>query len=174
MDKKNRVHFYKSTPGTTELRPLTDILKPSPNKGKQPAPTDESHDPGSARYDDVVDAICRMDANALHAELDRIPDSLFNSKADFLRFAEGAFENFRNLGDTYFTTCRGRCQEQYCHLGKEGAAFVGNHSGYHIDLIIETKGDFVFNMYECSLFQPENPCANYGQRKAFNTDRFPF
>jgi hypothetical protein len=103
----------------------------------------------------------KMNIRMLDILLDDSKTYQCTPKDFFLEKLELAFNEFRNLNDTYLSSYKGKCCNKECsNHGCSGFSFVGNVSGRSIDLIFEdTDTDFA-DIYQCfgfeSDYNPEN------------------
>ena len=77
-------------------------------------------------------------------------------KHEFIRKLGYVIDDFLQAGDTKLIRRTGICDAVKCHFKCKGQTFTGNHSGMHIDLIIEKNEDGkVLDIYECIYFLPD-------------------
>ncbi len=77
-------------------------------------------------------------------------------KEVFLRELEKVFLNFQHARDTAIVIYEGRCNGKTCpNFGKRGYRFVGNNSMRYLDLIFETEGDDIIDIYNCAKFKTD-------------------
>jgi hypothetical protein len=76
------------------------------------------------------------------------------TKTVFLRALEKVFVNFKHAKDTALIIYEGKCSGKSCpNFGKRGYRFVGNYSKRYLDLIFETEGDDILDIYNCAKFK---------------------
>jgi hypothetical protein len=114
--------------------------------------TNQSIKPINCQADAVFHFLEQMDAEMLNDILhdDRTYQDF--QKDVFIQKLDGAFEVFKNAGDSLLSRHYGKCSEFGCNAGCEGFSFVGNMSGHYMDLIIEVKEGEVLDIYECLKF----------------------
>ena len=87
------------------------------------------------------------------------------TKEIFLNEIEAIFEAHRNSGDTELLLYPGVCNGKTCeNCGKKGYRFVGNHSNNYVDLIFETEGDDIKDIYSCGEFKSDKEIPGLGTR----------
>jgi len=87
------------------------------------------------------------------------------TKETFLNEVESIFEAHKNSGDTELLFYKGACGSQICdNCGKKGFRFVGNHSNNYIDLLFETDGDDIKDIYSCEQFKSDVEINDLGTR----------
>ncbi|WP_395625711.1 hypothetical protein [Daejeonella sp.] len=75
------------------------------------------------------------------------------SKEIFLSKVKKIFQAHIQMGDTELILTKGQCKSKICdNCGKSGYRFIGNNSRNYIDLIFETSGDDITDIYDCSDF----------------------
>lgn len=78
------------------------------------------------------------------------------TKEVFLDKLEAIFDKHRAAGDTEFLLYPGACAGETCpNCGKRGYRFLGNHTHDHLDMIFETHGDTITDIYSCSQFRSD-------------------
>ena len=76
------------------------------------------------------------------------------TKEIFLNEVEEIFEAHRNSGDSGLLIFEGACAGKKCeNCGKKGYRFVGNHSGNYMDLLFETEGEDIKDIFDCVQFK---------------------
>jgi hypothetical protein len=87
------------------------------------------------------------------------------TKEIFLKEIESIFEAHKNSGDTELIIYEGKCAGKMCeNCGKKGYRFVANHSKNYFDLIFETEGDDIKDIYHCEQFKIFDHIENLGTR----------
>ncbi|HKI89285.1 MAG TPA: hypothetical protein VKA38_09675, partial [Draconibacterium sp.] len=85
------------------------------------------------------------------------------TKNIFLDKIADIFEAHRNSGDSRLQLYVGACDGKECdNCGKNGYRFVGDHSKNYLDLIFETEGDDITDIYSCSEFKTETEIPGLG------------
>jgi hypothetical protein len=93
------------------------------------------------------------------------------TKEVFLDKIERIFEAHRNAGDTELWLFPGACAGNDCeNCGKKGYRFVGNHSKNYLNLIFETTGDNITDIYSCSQFQSDTEVPGLGSKSSIEID----
>jgi len=112
----------------------------------------------STQAETVIFFLQRLDANMLDALLtDELTYQEF-PKSHFIQLLERAFQKFRDAGDNFLNGYPGTCNMKTCNFGCTGYAFVGNHSGSYMNLILDIRDTAVLDIYECGKFKcPEAP-----------------
>ena len=100
----------------------------------------------------VIRFIQQMDPEMLDLLLDDSRTYQDFTKQVFLSKLGRAFEEFRRAGDSCLNIYRGKCCSAACGLNRGGYSFVGNDSGYYMDLIIRVRKGIVQDIYECHSF----------------------
>lgn len=103
----------------------------------------------------ILNAFSSMDIDTLHFHL---KDYNYQDapKEVFLRELEKVFLNFQHADDTALTIFEGKCNGKTCpNFGKRGYRFVGNNSKRYLDLIFETEGDDILDIYSCAKFKSD-------------------
>ena len=104
----------------------------------------------------ILHAFSSMDIEFLRLQLKEIYSYQDATKEVFLRELEKVFVNFQNAGDTSIVIYEGQCNGKTCpNFGKRGYRFVGNNSLRYLDLIFETKGDDIIDIYSCAKFKSD-------------------
>ncbi len=104
----------------------------------------------------ILYAFCSFDIENLRLHLKDEYSYQDAPKDVFLRELEKVFLNFQNAGDTAITIYEGRCNGKTCpNFGKRGYRFVGNNSMRYLDLIFETDGDNILDIYNCAKFKSD-------------------
>lgn len=109
----------------------------------------------SGYIDRILNAFSLMDFDTLRLQLKEYSyqDA---PKEVFLRELEKVFVNFQHAGDTALTIYEGKCNGKNCpNFGKRGYRFVGNISNRYLDLIFETEGDNITDIYSCAKFKSD-------------------
>lgn len=91
----------------------------------------------------------------------------------FLNEIEEIFEAHKNSGDTELLIYKGACGSdgRVCeNCGKKGYRFVGNHSKNYLDLLFETEGDDIKDIYYCERFKTEENISNLGSGAYISID----
>jgi len=86
------------------------------------------------------------------------------AKPVFIKKLGLALEEFKKAGDTYLNRYQGHCNSRTCNFNCGGFAFVGNHSGNYLDLIVVIEDGEVTDMYECIVFKTYRNPDKPGQR----------
>lgn len=95
----------------------------------------------------------KMDADMINLILDDNKTYQDAKKEVFIEKLSEALSTFIAKGDTELNVVKGECQNDKCHKGCAGYAFIGNCSDYHLDLIIEGAQNEILDMYYCSDFK---------------------
>lgn len=109
-----------------------------------------------SQFDAVIYFLQRLDISMLELILD---DFTFQDldKRTFLKKLTVVFDAFEEEGNSFLNIYEGKCNSVACsNRNCNGFSFVGNQSNDYMDLIIEIKGDKVFDIYECYDFINEN------------------
>lgn len=96
--------------------------------------------------DDVIEAICLMDSQWLEFLLDENTTYTGFPKWVFIKKLEGAFDEFKEKGDSLFKYYPAECKknkEGIRKFSRQGFRFIGNLSKDYIDVEFETAGDYV-------------------------------
>lgn len=76
------------------------------------------------------------------------------TKDIFLTELESIFKAHKNCSDTELVIYEGKCAGRMCeNCGKKGYRFVGNKSKNYFDLLFETEGDDIKDIYHCEQFK---------------------
>lgn len=75
------------------------------------------------------------------------------TKSVFWEKLSHSLSEFTAKGDSELKVLKGECKNDRCHKGCAGYAFVGNCSGFHLDLIVEEANDEILDIYYCSEFK---------------------
>jgi DnaB-like helicase C terminal domain len=67
---------------------------------------------------------------------------------EFLKRLDKVFRNMKSFGDTFLYASPGRCNN--CDTSKKGFQFIGNTSGYYINLLFIIEHDKVIELEECT------------------------
>ena len=103
--------------------------------------------------DAILYFIERLDSNMLELILNDDHLSQEFDKRTFLKKLANVFGEFSKRGNTFLNRFEGRCMNcVYSNPNCKGFSFIGNKSNDFMDLILETKGDKVIDIYECSQF----------------------
>jgi hypothetical protein len=116
----------------------------------------ELPDQPASPFEAAVYYFSRMDIDMLDLVLNQ--ETYEDARKEvFLEKINGAFEFFRENGDTELIPLPGQCAHKECiNYCKGGFAFAGNNSDYHIDLIFEGEGGELQDIYICYCFLPDN------------------
>lgn len=101
--------------------------------------------------DAILYFIQRLDLNMISLILEN-HNAIEFDKNEFVERLEIAFNNFLESGDKHLNRYKGICNNKFCNLNCKGFSFVGNNSGKHYDLILETKNDLIIDFGECRNF----------------------
>lgn len=91
----------------------------------------------------------------------------------FIQKLGNAFTRFKDRGDSCLFVYPGTCQSYSCSLGAKGRRFVGNHSGCHMDLIIEDEDGHVRDIFECNDFTAVTMHKSIKNRIFIDTTHLP-
>lgn len=87
------------------------------------------------------------------------------TKEIFLTEVESIFEAYKNSGNTELIIYKGACAGKRCdNCGKMGYRFVGNKSKNYFDLLFETEGDDIKDIYHCEQFKTFDQIEDLGAR----------
>jgi hypothetical protein len=87
------------------------------------------------------------------------------TKEIFLSRVNAIFEAHKDSGDTELIIYKGECGGKQCeNCGKKGFRFVGNRSGNYMDLLFETEGDNIKDIYYCVQFKTDVEIENLGTK----------
>lgn len=81
---------------------------------------------------------------------------------------------FKQAGDTYLNRVTGFCNSKNCHYKHAGYSLIGNHSGYYIDLIIDTQNGVIVDICQCHHFECEIMNFDRHHRIIMNDGDLPF
>ena len=113
----------------------------------------------------ILSYFTSMDIAKLHLYLKDDYTYQDTTKEIFLIEMASIFEAHKNSGDTELLFYKGACGSQICdNCGKKGFRFVGNHSNNYIDLLFETEGDDIKDIYSCEQFKTDVKIADLGTR----------
>ena len=110
------------------------------------------HPPKVIYQEDVIEAICSMDAKWLAFLLDKYAQYNNCSMEKFIELLEQAFAVFRAAGDTSLNYYSGSCNRQTgrCkHSGKDGGLFVGKNARKYLSFSFEVLNGKLLKMFEC-------------------------
>ena len=94
------------------------------------------------------------------------------TKAVFLDGVESIFEAHKNSGDTQLLIYNGNCGSKLCaNCGKKGYRFMGNNSRNYLDLIFETSGDDITDIYYCKRFNTHVELDKLGLKGEIEVNR---
>ena len=116
----------------------------------------------------ILKAFTTMDIDTLHLHL---KDYYYQDapKDVFLIQLEKVFLNFQHAGDTELLMYEGKCNGKSCsNCGKKGYRFVGNNSKNYLDLIFETEGDNILDIYSCAIFHSKEKIKKLKYKKHIN------
>lgn len=114
---------------------------------------------------------CIMDIDLLRYHLKDKYTYQEATKEVFLDKIEAIFEKHRAAGDTELLLYPGACAGETCsNCGNRGYRFVGNHSNNYLDLLFETKGDDITDLYSCSQFRSDIEIADLNDRSSIDID----
>lgn len=106
----------------------------------------------NTQADAIVIFIQRLDIEMIELILDENRTYQNYKKAIFIQKLASAFNDFILAGDKFLHCYNGYCNSKFCHYKCIGFSFVGNNSGNYLDLIVNIKDGFVYDIYECILF----------------------
>lgn len=87
------------------------------------------------------------------------------TKEIFLNEIEVVFNAHKHFGDTELLIYKGKCAGETCeNCGKKGFRFVGNKSKNFLDLIFETEGNEIKDIYSCSFFKSRVKIDDLGSK----------
>jgi len=100
------------------------------------------------------------------------------TKEIFLSEIASIFEAHKNSKDTELLIYKGACGSKICdNCGKKGFRFVGNHSKNYMDLLFETEGVDIKDIYSCEQFKTDVEINDLGTRASIyinHDDRVTF
>lgn len=111
------------------------------------------HNRLETQADAVLYFIHRMDVEMVDKLLD---DQILYGEVEkrvFIDRLACAFEQFAFKGDTCLNYFSGYCNYQPCNFMCKGQRFIGNVSGFFLDLIIEAKNGRITDVYDCTGFE---------------------
>lgn len=112
---------------------------------------DTRHSPRNER-EAVLYYLSKMDTGMLELVLSDNRTYQDAGKEVFLEKLNKSLSEFRENGDSTLRIVKGECHNDQCHKGCAGYAFIGNCSGFHLDLIVEEANHEILDMYYCSDF----------------------
>ena len=101
----------------------------------------------------LVEAISKMDCDALQLFLDDKWYYDYTSKSFYIQKLSDVFDEFKKEDD-YLIYQKGNCNSGECHnFNKSGFSFIGNKSGRFINFIIDLKENgAIKNIHNCICF----------------------
>jgi hypothetical protein len=101
----------------------------------------------------LVEAISKMDCDALHLILDDKWYYDYTSKSIYIQKLSDVFVEFKKEDD-YLIYQKGNCNSSECNnFNKSGFSFIGNKSGRYINFIIDLKENgAIKNIHNCICF----------------------
>ncbi len=95
------------------------------------------------------------------------------TKAIFLNEVENVFESFKKDGNTELIIYPGKCVGEHCsNCGLKGYRFVGNETDDYLDLLFDTEGEDIKDIFDCSFFKTDVEQDHLGSQFSiyFNLD----
>ena len=93
------------------------------------------------------------------------------TKEIFLNKVESIFKAYKNSNDIELIVYEGKCAGRMCdNCGKKGYRFVGNKSKNYFDLLFETEGDDIKDIYHCEQFKIFERIEDLGTRATIEID----
>jgi hypothetical protein len=113
----------------------------------------------------VLHFICRLDIDMVNELLDAERTYADLPKARFIEKLGVAFNKFIYAGDESLSLEAGFCSSSDCdNCGSLGYTFVGNISGYFLDLVVvEGKGKII-DIFDCTFLEVEGSSRDRGFR----------
>ncbi len=106
------------------------------------------------KKDWILEAVERMNIGMLDILLCDSRSYSDAPKDVFLERLAVVFEKFRRKGNTYLTRHAGSCNGKNCsNKGCTGYAFVGNHSGACMELVVKESNDDILDLFSCMFFK---------------------
>jgi hypothetical protein len=115
---------------------------------------------------DLVEAISKMDCDALELILD---DKWYydkTTKSIYIQKLSDVFDEFKNEDD-FLIFQKGNCNAGECNnFNKSGFSFIGNKSGRYINVIIDLKENgSIKNIHNCICFSPGEKVLNKAKKQ---------
>lgn len=105
----------------------------------------------------IIDSISKMNIESLTELLEDTFTYNDLSKKDFLNELDVTFNDFKELGDSFFEVQGGKCLSQSCNTkGGFGLSFVGNTSRETLNLIFKEYNSEFYDIFTCSNFKLSN------------------
>lgn len=105
----------------------------------------------------IVHYISVMDIDMINDLLDDDKSYQDFPKHVFLQKLDNALYRFQQAGDTHLNIYTGTCISEVCSMGCKGIRFIGNKSGWYMDLVFKEDNGMVLDMYECHDFSTISP-----------------
>ena len=113
----------------------------------------------------ILNCFKSMDIGRLRQDLNENYNYQDTTQEIFLNEVEKIFEALIDYGDTELIIYPGKCDGKMCvNCGKKGYRFVGNQSKNYFDLLFETDGDDIKDIYHCEQFKIFDYIENLGTR----------
>lgn len=122
----------------------------------------------------IIYFLQRMDIEMINDLLDDKYTYQEFKKSVFILKLDQALDEFISNGDTFLNCYTGFCDSEICNYKCSGYSFVGNNSGYYMDLIIEVKDGFVCDMCECAKFKTLETGVKKRKRIRIDNSPLPF
>ncbi len=92
----------------------------------------------------------------------------------FIQKLDGAFEVFKNAGDSLLSRYYGKCSEFGCNAGCQGFTFIGNKSTKFLNIILDIENGKVIDIYECKRFDSTRKHADADSQVYIDVWNAPF
>lgn len=120
----------------------------------------------------ILQSISAMDIEILRHYLKKEYTYEEATKDVFLEKMEAIFEKHRGAGDAKLLYYPGACTSETCpNCGNRGYRFVGNQTRNYLDLLFETEGDNITDIYSCSQFSSDEELQNLGSKSIIDVGR---
>jgi hypothetical protein len=122
---------------------------------------------------EIVNAISNMDLELLQEALDEDKTYQDVSKTIFIKKLSEVFNQFKISNDSKLIPNSGFCTGTGCpNNGCKGISFVGNHSKYHLDLVVLGSANCVEDMFYCPSLDLDDKTIELGN-DFFSIDILP-
>lgn len=113
----------------------------------------------------ILNCFKSMDIGRLRQDLNENYNYQDTTQEIFLNEVEKIFEALNYSDDTELIIYPGKCDGKMCvNCGKKGYRFVGNQSKNYFDLLFETDGDDIKDIYHCEQFKIFDHIEGLGTR----------